>query len=370
LRSICMEMLSAVSRNLNPEISPARQGPFHLVVDLSGSATSANILLLKQSVFEELIVEKSKEFIDSSIPDLEDANLKRASIVLDALRTGARIPRILASHKRSIDIIRLSLELGSKRVPATFSYCSKDILLSEIVNTNNNYKNVKACAELAKLLELNTPSARALTECAVCALNRDDVKTVKNYVQQLAKSARDFNVVYELAKTILAKELDDDELNNDSIACLIHNCPEDELNTALGILSDYRSKKSIQKLFDSTSESADTSYPDPIYTSIKKLHLFDFDSANTPLKIPMHTHQADVFLSLDNHSEAMKRVAQNPELKQILEAIKILQAKGIHPFILENLENKDYRQIANRLDEHIKGEEKEEEEASDDDLED
>lgn len=88
-------------------------------------------------------MEKSKDFIDSSIPDLEDANLNRAILVLDALRTGNRMPRLLASQKRSIDIITLSLELGSKRVPATFSYCSKEILLSEIVNTKNNYKNVK-----------------------------------------------------------------------------------------------------------------------------------------------------------------------------------------------------------------------------------
>lgn len=107
----------------------------------------------------------------------------------------------------------MSLELGSKRIPASFAYCSKEILLSEIVSAKNNYKNVKICAELAKLLDLPTPSARALSECAVCALNRDDIKTVKNYVQQLAKSARDFNVVYELAKTILGKEIDDEEVS-------------------------------------------------------------------------------------------------------------------------------------------------------------
>jgi hypothetical protein len=36
--------------------------------------------------FEELIVEKSNEFVDSAIPDLTDANLKRASLVLEGLR--------------------------------------------------------------------------------------------------------------------------------------------------------------------------------------------------------------------------------------------------------------------------------------------
>lgn len=71
---------------------------------------------------------------------------------------------------------------------------------------------MKACAELAKLLELPTPSARALSECASCALSREDIKTLKNYVQQLAKSARDFSVVYELAKTILGNISDDEEV--------------------------------------------------------------------------------------------------------------------------------------------------------------
>lgn len=89
-----------------------------------------------------MIVEKSKDFVDSAIPDLDDANLKRASIVLEALRSGARLPRQIAAQKRAIDIITLSLELGSKRVPATFAYCNKEILLSEIVNTKNNYRNV------------------------------------------------------------------------------------------------------------------------------------------------------------------------------------------------------------------------------------
>lgn len=92
--------------------------------------------------FEELIVETSKEFLDSAIPDLDDANLKRSSLVLDALRTGSRLPRLLANQKRALDVIKLSLELGSKRVPATFAYCNKEILLAEIVNTKNNYKNV------------------------------------------------------------------------------------------------------------------------------------------------------------------------------------------------------------------------------------
>lgn len=62
-------------------------------------------------------------------------------------------------------------------------------------------------------------------------------------------------------------------------------------------------------------------------------------------------------MSLENNLEANQRVQQNPELVQISEAIKILQEKGTHPFILENLENKHYRKIATRLAKHIKKEE-------------
>lgn len=45
-----------------------------------------------------------------------------------------------------------------------------------------------------------------------------------------------------------------------------------------------------------SSEASDISYPDPTYTSIKKLHLFDFDSANMPLKVPNNTHQSGTHL--------------------------------------------------------------------------
>jgi hypothetical protein len=61
----------------------------------------------------------------------------------------------------------------------------------------------------------------------------------------------------------------------------------------LGILSDYRSKKAsqTQEPLDPIAEPADISYPDPAYTSIKKLHVYNFDAANDPLKIPLNTYQ-------------------------------------------------------------------------------
>jgi hypothetical protein len=85
-------------------------------------------------------------------------------------------------------------------------------LLDEIVAIKGNYKNVKECAELAKRLDLRTPSARALAACASSALHREDMFTVKVYVQQLAKTARNFTVIYEMAKRILTRDLDDQEV--------------------------------------------------------------------------------------------------------------------------------------------------------------
>lgn len=51
-------------------------------------------------------------------------------------------------------------------------------------------------------------------------------------------------------------------------------------------------------------------------------------------------------MSLDSHSDALKRVRANPELANIMEATRFLQLRGTHPAILENLEQKHYRKIA------------------------
>ena len=52
------------------------------------------------------------------------------------------MPRVLAAQKRALDVVRLCLELGSRRVPAMFAVCDRELLLGEIVATRNNYKNV------------------------------------------------------------------------------------------------------------------------------------------------------------------------------------------------------------------------------------
>lgn len=52
---------------------------------------------------------------------------------------------------------------------------------------------------------------------------------------------------------------------------------------------------------------------------------------------------------MEDQPEAKTRVSKNTELGAIAEAIKVLKEKGIHPFILENLQNQHYKQIAARF---------------------
>lgn len=71
---------------------------------------------------------------------------------------------------------------------------------------------MKACADVARLLDFTAPTTRALVACVSTALERDDTSTLHNYTRHLAKSARDTPLVYETAKTILDKQLDDQEV--------------------------------------------------------------------------------------------------------------------------------------------------------------
>ncbi|KAI6180922.1 Sec39 domain-containing protein [Aphelenchoides besseyi] len=302
------------------DLPAARLAPFHLVVDLSGTAESAKVSLLKQNVFEELIVEKSQQYLDLAMPDLNDANLRRAIVVLDSLRTGSRLPRLIATQKRQID--------------------------------------VKTCADLAKLLELSTPAARALANCATTALERKDTNTLGNYVKQLAKSARDFVVVYEMAKKILERDSDDEDLQDDALACLIHNCPEDDLNVVFELLAKHRNRKSERQIETNVKEQTTPSMPDPNYIPIQQLYNFD----SQPF-IPEFTHQTDVILAVEGDLDALERVHANADLHDAFMALKHLQETGVHPFILQNLQERHLRQIANRSEKSIKIEQPKDEDA-------
>jgi hypothetical protein len=54
-------------------------------------------------------------------------------------------------------------------------------------------------------------------------------------------------------------------------------------------------------------------------------------------------------MCLEDSAEAERRIKERPELREIVEAVKVLRERRVHPFILENLDSHHYRQIAVRF---------------------
>lgn len=147
------------------------------------------------------------------------------------------------------------------------------------------------------------------------------------------------------------------QLQDDALACLLHNCPEDDSNVVFELLAAYRSRKAqhkAQTAEGNTRESADVqSFPDPNYTSIQQLYLYDFSDSKQPV-LPVHTHQTDVILAVEGDLEAIERVHANPDLYAPFAALKHLQEVGVHPFVLENLQERHFRQLAARSSSGVK----------------
>ncbi|CAD5206999.1 unnamed protein product [Bursaphelenchus okinawaensis] len=261
LNLILNEMVEVAVVDLHPEPKPYLRAPFHLVVDLNGTAESARIPLLKQSVFEKILCEKSRAFIENAHPTLSDPNLLRAELVLQCILTGKRALRRILAQQKQIETVKIAIRLGSERLPATFLYCDKNVLLAENVAISDNYKVVKKCAELATNLELPTPGATALAACAAAALEKKDLHILRQYVRELAKKARDFPVVYKMARRLLQGGELDRELKEDAIACLLHNCPDEELNNLFEIINKVKKEDHEQKPdLDEDSDEDDALY--------------------------------------------------------------------------------------------------------------
>lgn len=61
----------------------------------------------------------------------------------------------------------------------------------------------------------------------------------------------------------------------------------------------------------------------------------------------------DVLMCLENGAEAEQRIKERPDLREIVEAVKVLRERQTHPFILENLNSQQYRQIAVRFGNYV-----------------
>jgi hypothetical protein len=63
-------------------------------------------------------------------------------------------------------------------------------------------------------------------------------------------------------------------------------------------------------------------------------------------------------MCLENSAEAEQRIKERPDLREIVEAVKVLRERKINPFILENLNHQQYRQIAVRFANYVVEEDK------------
>ncbi|CAD5211411.1 unnamed protein product [Bursaphelenchus xylophilus] len=362
LNLILNEMIESAVQDLNPEPKPYLRAPFHLVVDLNGTAESAKMSLLKQSTFEQILCEKSKEFIENAQPNLADPNLIRADLVLQCLLSGKRAQRRILNQQKTLEMVRTSIKMGSQRPPITFIYCDKQIILTETVSIGDNYKEIKRCAELAKHLDLPTPAATALAACAAAALEKRDHRILRQYVRELAKKARDFPVVYKMAKKLIEDgEIEmDQELRADAIACLIHNCPEDELTNVFEVLKNVSGpNEDIEHEEDVEEEIGFPDFPDPSYSSFLATERYfrnfyqqhsqkAIAGKHTPiaLSLPKTSIQFDIVLGLEGDPQALKRIQNSKETRELFDAAQFLQNES--PSIIQWLPLNYWRQIAAR----------------------
>uniref|UniRef100_A0A914Z6U1 Uncharacterized protein n=1 Tax=Panagrolaimus superbus TaxID=310955 RepID=A0A914Z6U1_9BILA len=173
--------------------------PFHLVVDIN-SETSKKLSLEN---WHDLLLSKSLEFIDRALPKLNDQNLILAREVLTLVPGKQKPSKEIEKQKETISMIETCIQMGSQRLPATYRFCSPEIILQEVISSNKNYKQVKKCAEISKLLGLKPAVAKAMAYCAVEAAKSDDVSTLQKYIQKLNSTCRDMPIIYFVCKDII-----------------------------------------------------------------------------------------------------------------------------------------------------------------------
>ena len=141
--------------------------------------------------------------MDRSLPKSNEQNLILAREVLTLLPGKQKPSKEIEKQKEMISVIESCIQMGSQRLPATYRFCSPEIILQEVISSNKNYKQVKKCAEISKLLGLKPPVAKAMAYCAAEALKCDDISTVEKYIQKLNSTSRDMPVIYNVCKEIV-----------------------------------------------------------------------------------------------------------------------------------------------------------------------
>lgn len=153
--------------------------------------------------WQNLLLSKSLEFIDRALPKQNDQNLMLAREVLTLIPGKEKPTKEIEKQKETISMIETCIQMGSQRLPATYRFCSPEIILQEVISSNKNYKQVKKCAEISKLLGLKPAVAKAMAYCAVEAAKSDDVSTLQKYIQKLNSTSRDMPIIYFVCKDII-----------------------------------------------------------------------------------------------------------------------------------------------------------------------
>ncbi|KAH7691366.1 Protein SMGL-1 [Aphelenchoides avenae] len=245
LRMIANQMLSWWVESPN-----AKTPSLNEVVDVHSNKPD----LLPVSEFLDTVIEKSNEYIEMSNPSTDDENLTLARRVLDVLASLeiAKDQPTVVKQRDLLNVIAKCIGMGSLRPPATYRYCEPDGLLAEVVSVGTNYKQVKTCAEVSKLLGFKTPSARALAYCAAQAFKAKDTSTGHRYIQQLVKTAKGFADIYHVCKDVIPL-CEEPSLRLDLITCLTLNAPSDELPVLWELLSTFSPRDAADR---GTSEEA------------------------------------------------------------------------------------------------------------------
>ncbi|KAE9554911.1 hypothetical protein FO519_001876 [Halicephalobus sp. NKZ332] len=209
--------------------------PFHLCIDTS----SKDEKKLSMDEWQDLLLNKSLEFLDRAMPNQNDKSLILAREVLTLIPRDQSSSEKLKKQKDLVELTELCIELGSPRLPATFRFCEPELILQETTAINKNYKQVKKMAEVSKLLGLKSPVAKAMGYCTIEAVKADDYSTVEKYIKKLNSISKDMPVIFDVCKEILTTGKWK-SLHEELLTCMVLNCPPDEIHLLSDFLKDFK----------------------------------------------------------------------------------------------------------------------------------